>query len=132
MGKTMEVLERVEGDTLVAKVVAARLDAASAPGVKRRISQLIARGHRRLVLDISEVDFIDSDGLSSLAFAFKRLGANGDLAISGPRSSVLSMLRLTRLHQVFNIFPDSKQAIAGLRTLAKNAAAFDGSQSGSR
>jgi anti-sigma B factor antagonist len=111
----MDLLERIEGDTLVVKLSGLRLDAASAPDVKRRIARLIGNGHQRLVLDLSEVDFIDSKGLSILVFALKRMGNYRDLAISGLRDSVLSMLKLTRLYRVFNIFPDNEQAIDAFR-----------------
>jgi anti-sigma B factor antagonist len=118
----MELLEWIVGDTLVVKVLAARLDVASAPEVKRRLARLISNGHQRLVLDISEVDFIDSNGLSTFVFAFKRLGKDGEMAISSPRNAVIIMLKLTRLYQVFNIFPNHQQAIAALRTSVEKTA----------
>jgi anti-sigma B factor antagonist len=124
----MELLERIEGDTLVVKVLAARLDSASAPDVKRRLAKRIANGHQQLVLDLSEVDFIDSSGLSTLVFALKRLGRYGEMAISSPRDSVVSILRLTRLYRVFNIFPDCQQAIAALRASPENPAALENNQ----
>jgi anti-sigma B factor antagonist len=121
----MELLERVEGDTLVIKVLAPQLDAASAPEVKRRLAKLIGNGRQQLVLDISEVDFIDAGGLSTLVFALKRLGKYGKMAISCSRNSVMSMLKLTRLYQVFKIFPDCQQAIAALCTPTGDTAVFE-------
>ena len=110
----MKIRHRIEGNTLVVKILAARLDAASAPEVKRRIGDWIRSGHRRLVLDVSEVEFIDSSGLHTLVFALKQLGSYQDLAISGPRDAVVNMFKLTRLYQIFNIFSDSEKAISAL------------------
>ena len=110
----MKIRHRMEGNTLVVKILAARLDAVSAPEVKRRIGDWIRSGHRRLVLDVSEVEFIDSSGLHTLVFALKQLGSYQDLAISGPRDAVVNMFKLTRLYQIFNIFSDSKKAISAL------------------
>jgi anti-sigma B factor antagonist len=110
----MKIRHRMEGNTLVVKILAARLDAASAPEVKRRIGDWIRSGHRRLVLDVSDVEFIDSSGLHTLVFALKQLGSYQDLAISGPRDAVVNMFKLTRLYQIFNIFSDSEKAIAAL------------------
>jgi anti-sigma B factor antagonist len=104
----------MEGNTLVVKILAARLDAESAPEIKRRIGNWIRSGHRRLVLDVSDVEFIDSNGLHTLVFALKQLGSYHDLAISGPRDAVVNMFKLTRLYQIFNIFSDSETAIAAL------------------
>ena len=110
----MKIRHRMEGNTLVVKILAARLDAVSAPEVKRRIGDWIRSGHRRLVLDVSDVEFIDSSGLHTLVFALKQLGSYQDLAISGPRDAVVNMFKLTRLYQIFNIFSDSEKAIAAL------------------
>ena len=110
----MKIRHRMEGNTLVVKILAARLDAASAPEVKRRIGDWIRSGHRRLVLDVSDVEFIDSSGLHILVFALKQLGSHQALAISGPRDAVVNMFKLTRLYRIFNIFSDSEKAIAAL------------------
>ena len=110
----MKIRHWMEGNTLVVKILAARLDAASAPEIKRRIGDWIRSGHRRLVLDVSDVEFIDSSGLHTLVFALKQLGSYQDLAISGPRDAVVNMFKLTRLYQIFNIFSDSEKAIAAL------------------
>jgi anti-sigma B factor antagonist len=129
-GMAMEMMEWIEGNPLVVKVLAARLDGVAAPAVKHRLAKLIGKGNQRLVLDISEVEFIDSNGLGILVFAHKRLGKYGEMAISGPRNAVMSMLKLTRLYQVFDIFPDRQQAIAALGTSTANTAAFDDSLPG--
>jgi anti-sigma B factor antagonist len=110
----MKIRHRMEGNTLVVKILAPRLDAASAPEVKRRIGYWIRSGHRRLVLDVSDVEFIDSSGLHTLVFALKQLESYQHLAISGPREAVVNMFKLTRLYQIFNIFSDSEKAIAAL------------------
>ncbi|HTY54481.1 MAG TPA: STAS domain-containing protein [Candidatus Binataceae bacterium] len=112
----MDLLQRVEGNTLVLKVFVRQLNAASASVLRRRIAKLAGSGSRRLVLDISEVETIDSNGLSALVFALKRLQFHNlrNFAISGPRESVMSMLKLTRLYRVFDIFPNCEQAIAAL------------------
>ena len=110
----LKIRHRIEGNTLVVKILAARLDAASAPEIKRRIGAWIRSGHRRLVLDVSDVEFIDSSGLHTLVFALKQLGSYQDLAISGPRDAVVNMFKLTRLYQIFNIFSDSEKAISAL------------------
>ena len=110
----MKIQHHMEGNTLVVKILAARLDAASAPEVKRRIGDWIRSGHRRLVLDVSDVEFIDSSGLHTLVFALKQLGSYQALAISGPRDAVVNMFKLTRLYQILNIFSDSEKAIAAL------------------
>ena len=65
--KIMELQERIDGDALVATVLESRLDASSAPALKRRMAALIKDGHHRLALDLSAVEFIDSAGPVRLA-----------------------------------------------------------------
>jgi anti-anti-sigma regulatory factor len=40
--------------------------------------------------------------------------AGGELVLSGPRSTVLSMFKLTRLDRVFRIFENQADALAAL------------------
>lgn len=110
----MELQEHIEDGVLVAKVLETRLDASSGPMLKQRIIALIRGGNIRIALDLSDVEFIDSSGLSALVAAMRQLPAEGDLVLIGPRSTVLSMFRLTRLDRVFRIFPEPAPAVAAL------------------
>src|SRR5271154_2700182 len=111
----MRLEEELYGDALVVKLLDSRFDASAAPFVKERIGTLIDNGHHRIALDISEVEFIDSSGLSAAVWALKRLGDDGELVIGGARGTVMSIFRLTRLDKVFRIFPDKEMAVAALR-----------------
>lgn len=111
----MRLEEQFDGNAMVVKLLDSRFDASAASVVRERFARLISEGHQRIALDISDVEFIDSGGLSAAVWALKRLGANGELVISGARGTVMSIFRLTRLDKVFRIFPDKEMAIAALR-----------------
>jgi anti-sigma B factor antagonist len=111
----MRLEEQRYGDTLVVKLLDSRFDASNAPLVKDRIAALIGDGHYRIALDISDVELIDSSGLSATVWVLKQLGGNGELVIGGARGTVMSIFRLTRLDKVLRIFPDKEMAIAALR-----------------
>jgi anti-sigma B factor antagonist len=111
----MRLEEQLDGNALVLKLLDSRFDASTAPFVKERFAVLISNGYHRIALDISEVEFIDSSGLSAAVWALKRLGADGELVIGGARGTVMSIFRLTRLDRVFRIFPDKEMAVAALR-----------------
>ena len=108
--------EQADGKTLIVKLRDQRFDSGSAPVVKECFARLIGQGYRRIALDISEVEFIDSSGLSAAVWALKRLGSDGELVISGARGTVMSIFRLTRLDKVFRLFPDKETALAALRS----------------
>jgi anti-sigma B factor antagonist len=101
---------------MMVKVLETRLDASSAPALKKRIATMIKSGHHRIALDLSEVEFVDSSGLSALVSVLRQLQGDGDLVLIGLRSTVISMFKLTRMDRVFRIFPDQAHALAALAT----------------
>jgi len=110
----MRAHQNSSGRALAIRVPGPRLDAASAPALRRELGRAIFEGSRRLVLDLSEVNFIDSNGLSALVWALKKLDNDGELVISGACSTVMIMFKLTRLDRVFRIFSSQEQALAAL------------------
>ena len=101
-------------DLLVVRVRTLRVDAAAAPGLKAKVIERIEQGARRLVLDLKEVEFMDSTGLGTLLSLLKRVPQGGSLALCGCGASVLELLKLTRLDRVFQIYPDSGAAALAL------------------
>ena len=70
-----------------------------------------ADGHR-LVLDLSELTFIDSSGLGVLVGAFKQARLKGGaLVLAGPRGQLLKILNVTGLDKVFPVRPDLAGAL---------------------
>jgi anti-sigma B factor antagonist len=110
----MELEHRSEGDVLVVCPADERLDARSVAEFKAQMAELVAAGHRRLVLNISQIEFIDSSGLGAIVSIVRQLGANGVLVICGARDTVLTMFKLTRLDKVFEMFADEREAVAAL------------------
>jgi anti-sigma B factor antagonist len=73
----LEVSEEVvDGDVRVLRV-AGDVDFDAAPQLKRHIMSLVDAGDRQFIVDLSEVEFIDSTAIGVLVGALKRLGANG-------------------------------------------------------
>jgi anti-sigma B factor antagonist len=91
-----------------------RLDASVAPAFRQEVVQLVQSGERRLVVDLTGVDFLDSSGLGALVSILKALGAQGALAVCGARGPVLSLFKLTRMDKVFPIDADRASALARL------------------
>ena len=92
-----------------------RLDAAVAPEIREEIEAAVSEGNGKLLLDLSGVTFIDSSGLSVLVLALKSANARGGrVALCKVNSTVRSLLEMTRLHRVFQIFDDEKSACASL------------------
>ncbi len=110
----MRIEESRIGDVLVVKPMDRRIDASSAAAFKALLNDRIRGGQQRIVLNLSEVDFIDSTGLGAIVSSLKSMGEFGDLVISNPRETVMSLFRLTRMNRVFNILPSEEEALASL------------------
>lgn len=87
-----------------------RLDAAQAPMFKAYLSEQIANGASNIVLDLSNVVFIDSSGLGAIVSVLKDLQGVGEIKIAAPGKAVSEMLRLTRMDKVFKIFETVDEA----------------------
>ncbi|MGA1869346.1 MAG: STAS domain-containing protein [bacterium] len=110
----MELENLKAGEILVVTPLDHRMDAYGAPDFKEKMSAFINEGNSRVVLNLSEVDFIDSSGLGSIISALKMLGTNGNMVICCVKSTVMSMFELTRMDRVFQIFTTKEQAVAAL------------------
>jgi len=80
------------------------------------IRDLIAKGQKRILLDLGEVNYIDSSGLAELVSAYttaRNLGAT--LKLLKLTKKVHDLLQLTKLYTVFDIFDDEASAIASFK-----------------
>jgi anti-anti-sigma factor len=96
---------------LVVHVVMPRIDALCASAFKEEIAARIEKGHHRLVLDLSDVDFVDSSGLGALVACLKRIGPLGTIAIVGTKGVVSKLFTLTKMDRVFPLYDTVDAAI---------------------
>ena len=101
-----------KGAAVLLEVQEERLDAHNSGDLKNQMLKLFEEGKNNLVVDLQAVRFVDSSGLGALVSGFKNASSrNGSLKLSGLQLQVKSMFELTRLHRVFEIFPDLDQAL---------------------
>jgi anti-sigma B factor antagonist len=94
-------------------VLAARgeIDVASAPELERSLSDLIVEGAEILVVDTSEVSFIDSTGLGVLIGAEKQMRKGGrQLRLVVTQPQIIKLLALTGLDEVFTVTSSPNEA----------------------
>ena len=104
----------IEGIDIVA--LTGRHHMADVPDVRQKLLATVEQGGGKLILDLAEVGFMDSSGLSVLVSVFKAARAKGgDVALLHLNPTVRSLIELTRLQQVFAIFDDEAAARARLR-----------------
>jgi anti-sigma B factor antagonist len=107
----LQIEER--GQAVLLVVQEERLDAHNSGELKAQMVRLFEEGKINLVIDLQGVKFVDSSGLGAMVSGFKNASSrNGSLKLSGLQLQVKSMFELTRLHRVFEIFPDVDEALA--------------------
>jgi anti-sigma B factor antagonist len=76
-----------------------------------RLICLASELHPLVVLDMSELDFIESSGLGGIIAAYLRCRKrNADLRLVAPKPAIQRILRLTRLTDLFSIYDSAEQA----------------------
>lgn len=108
----LSMATRTVGDHTVL-VVGGEVDVYTAPRLRERLVELIEQGARRVVVDLSRVEFLDSTGLGVLVGALKRLRAvGGVLGLVCSHERLLKIFRITALDRVFSLFDTVEAATA--------------------
>ena len=80
--------------------------------VRSTVKELVNAGHRKIVLNLAGVTYIDSAGLAELAGAYATVAAlGGKVRLLNPQSRVTEMLRLTGISTMFVTFVDEDHAL---------------------
>ena len=91
-----------------------RLNMVAAPRLRAAIDSTVGGGAHRIVVDLSEVAFMDSSGLGALIAGLKRTRqADGDLRIACAQEQVLTVMRLTNLDRVLRPYRTVEEAADG-------------------
>ena len=91
------------------------IDLHVSPTVTAALNDVIDKKPERLVVDLSDVELhIDSAGLAALIQAMQKVeGYGGKFMLAGLQETVRSIFEISRLDQVFQIFPDAEAALVG-------------------
>ena len=89
------------------------IDLHVSPVVTASLNATIEKKPERLVIDLSDVSYIDSAGLAALIQAMQKVEAyGGKFLLAGLQETVRSIFEISRLDQVFQVFPDVDTALA--------------------
>lgn len=99
----MELVLETHAEVSVITVNDPRIVAATAIQFKDQMQKFTAQGGQRFVLDLTQVDFVDSSGLGAIVAAMKQLGKDQVLELACLSPTVAKVFRLTRMDSVFAI-----------------------------
>ncbi|MDD3119492.1 MAG: STAS domain-containing protein [Victivallales bacterium] len=84
--------------------VAGRLDAASAPQLKKEFGELL-HDNRSFIFDLKDMDFIDSTGLGCIVACLKSaVEADGNIKLVNLQEKPRMVFEITRAYKIFEIF----------------------------
>ena len=96
-------------------VVGGEVDYEVSPQLKAHMMRAIKAGAKRLVLDLSDVTFIDSTAIGVIAGAVEKLDeAGGSLAIVSTHEKVVQIFEITGLDSVVTLHASREEALAAL------------------
>ncbi len=108
----MEIKDR-QVDEVTVITLTGSIDALTAPQITEFIQGQVAKGHIKLVADMSGVDYTSSAGLRVLLSAIKETRAkSGDLRLIGVQPDVKKVLSLSGFTNILKMFDSTDAAVA--------------------
>jgi anti-sigma B factor antagonist len=113
----MDITTRKVGDVTIVDFVGRLAIGVSDSVLPRIIGEILGDGSKKILLNLSDMDYIDSNGLGELVQVFresKRSGAS--LRLLKPHDRVAKTLRLTNLLPMFTVYESEEDAIKAFGT----------------
>lgn len=111
------------GATIVVTIIERNLTANRVADLLYELKDLLARNEKvkNLVLDLQNVDYLDSAGLNMLVVLFRAIrDAGGNIAIASAKRAIEVLFKLTRLD---NLFPVQRDVLGAIAVVERPAAA---------
>jgi anti-sigma B factor antagonist len=105
-------LETISRDDHAVLSLRGEIDVYTAPLLRQAILDLIDEGQLNVIVDMHEVDFLDSTGLGVLVEGLKRVKTrDGTFAIVATEDKILKIFDITGLNKAFPIHRSVDQAL---------------------
>ena len=80
--------------------------------LREGIREMLGKGHKKILLNLGEVSYIDSSGIGELVSAFTSVtNQAGQLKLLNLTKRVKDLLQITKLYTVFEVFDDEAKAV---------------------
>jgi anti-sigma B factor antagonist len=92
--------------------VSGRLTSFETGTLRDSISRLLKQGHKDIILNLTDLQYLDSSGIGELARVYVSVvKQSGQMKVIGLSSKIEEVLKITHLYQVFPEFPDEETAL---------------------
>lgn len=80
--------------------------------LRSTIKNLVEQGHKKMILDLSAVKYMDSAGVGELVSTYTSVkNGGGKLILVGVTGKILDLLQITQLLQVFEVYAKMDEAL---------------------
>lgn len=109
----MKIAEVKSGDVLIC-ALEGEVDINTSPVLRKSFEEIIKKNEKKVLVEFSQVSYIDSSGLATLIEMFQRLKKiGGVMRFSGMNQKIKNTFEITKLHKLFEIFETKETALKG-------------------
>jgi len=110
---SIQVTSRQVEDVSVVDVAGRITLGEGASALRETIRGLVAKGQKKILLNLGEVSYIDSSGIGELVSGFTTVANNGGaLKLLNLTKRVQDLLQITKLYTVFDVYDKEATAVA--------------------
>ena len=85
-------------------------------GLRDLLRDLVSEGNKKILLNLRNVNYIDSSGLGELVSAFTSMRSQGgELKLVNPSKRIRDLLQITKLYSLFDVKDDETTALGSFQ-----------------
>ncbi len=112
----MKLLTERVNDVVVCRPDATTLTANNAPDLKKEFLRLFMEESPKVVLDLSNVTYVDSTGLGAILFGMRNAkNYGGQIKICSPQEKVQKLIDIAQLGRVWDIYYSVAEAVEAFK-----------------
>ena len=116
----MQIEERIVGDVMVLDLKGKITLGEGDELLKDKVNSLVNQGHKKIVLNLADVPYIDSAGLGEVVRTYTTVSRQGgSLKLLNLTKRITDLLSITKLLTVFETFDSENEAVRSFSASAK-------------
>jgi len=124
MALTFRTHVRQSGEVVILDISGRIVLGDGAKDLSRKIAELLTEGHNKILLNLTEVTYVDSSGLGELVSSYGSVArAGGKIKLLNIQPRIAELLKMTKLHTLFECFSGESQAVASFHENQQAASA---------
>ncbi len=108
--------KRVDPDIVVVTIAGKVALGEPTQGIQRQFEELVGQNEKKILFDLTGVQYIDSSGIGIIALCSNKLKqAGGQLRVAGAKGPVENIFKLIRMQQIVALYPTPADALQDFR-----------------